>query len=131
YKGVLAPASRREGLRIRAFELQATDQPRRFRYKVMLSRVGQDDKPLEGRMRVIILGRQGSKDATLELAALSDELPEQDIPFAFKHFQAFPEGGRFAELQLPEGFTPHQIKVSAEVQGQKPLERTFKWIDEE
>ncbi len=49
YKGVLAPASRREGLRIRSFELQSTDDPLLYRYKLLLSRVGTDDKPLEGR----------------------------------------------------------------------------------
>ena len=135
YKGVLAPASRREGLRIRAFELQATDRPRHFRYKLLLSRVGKDDKPLQGQLRVTVEGRQGGKDVSLELADLTqglpDELSDQEIAFTFKHFQAIPEAGRFAELKLPAGFEPRQVRVRAEVKGEKPLERTFKWIDEE
>ncbi|QLC72588.1 hypothetical protein LPB260_17640 [Pseudomonas sp. LPB0260] len=135
YKGVLAPASRREGLRIRAFELQATDTPRQFRYKLLLSRVGKDDKPLQGQLRVTVEGRQGGKDVSLALADLTQGLPEQfsekAIVFTFKHFQAIPEAGRFAELKLPEGFEPRQVRVRAEVKGEKPLERTFKWIDEE
>jgi hypothetical protein len=135
YKGVLAPASRREGLRIRAFELQATDRPMHFRYKILLSRVGKDDKPLEGQLVVTVEGRQGSKAVSLQLAALTQDLPDQfsgqGIPFAFKHFQAIPEAGRFAELKLPDGFAPQQIRVRAEVKGEKPLERTFKWIDQE
>lgn len=135
YKGVLAPASRREGLRIRTFEVQATDTPRLFRYKILLSRVGKDDKPLEGQLLVSVEGRQGGKAASLELAGLTQGLAEplqaKDIPFTFKHFQAIPEGGRFAELQLPEGFEPQQIKVLAQVKGEKSLERTFKWIDQE
>ncbi|OHC28949.1 MAG: hypothetical protein A3J71_03585 [Pseudomonadales bacterium RIFCSPHIGHO2_02_FULL_60_43] len=135
YKGVLAPASRREGLRIRAFELQATDSPELFRYKILLSRVGKGEAPLEGQLHVSIVGKQGEQDVTLELAALSadlpDALPEQPITFVFKHFQAIPEAGRFAELKLPEGFVPREIKVRAEVQGEKPLLRTFKWNKEE
>lgn len=135
YKGVLAPASRREGLRIRAFELQATDTPELFRYKILLSRVGKGEAPLEGQLHVSIVGKQGEQDVTLELAALSadlpDALPEQPITFVFKHFQAIPEAGRFAELKLPEGFVPREIKVRAEVQGEKPLLRTFKWNKEE
>lgn len=135
YKGVLAPASRREGLRIRAFELQATDTPRLFRYKILLSRVGKDDKPLEGQLEVTVEGRQAGKDSSLELAGLTHGLAEpldkQVIPFTFKHFQAIPEAGRFAELKLPEGFEPVQVKVRAQIQGEKPLERTFKWIDQE
>jgi hypothetical protein len=135
YKGVLAPASRREGLRIKTFELQATDNPEHFRYKILLSRVGKGDAPLEGQLQVSIVGKQGEQDATLELAALTaglpDALPGQSIDFAFKHFQAIPEAGRFAELKLPEGFIPREIKVRADVQGEKPLLRTFKWNKEE
>lgn len=135
YKGVLAPASRREGLRIKTFELQATDRPEHFRYKILLSRVGKGETPLEGQLQVSIVGKQGEQDVTLELAALGadlpDALPEQPIAFAFKHFQAIPEAGRFAELKLPEGFIPREIKVRAEVQGEKPLLRTFKWNKEE
>ncbi|HBX56923.1 DUF6776 family protein [Pseudomonas sp. UBA2684] len=135
YKGVLAPASRREGLRIRTFELQATDTPGRFRYKLLLSRVGKDDKPLVGQLQVTVEGRQGDKELSLPLAALTEGLPEPlsapVIPFAFKHFQAIPEAGRFGELKLPEGFVPRQVRVRAEIDGEKPLERTFKWIDEE
>ncbi|WP_372865784.1 DUF6776 family protein [Pseudomonas sp.] len=135
YRGVLAPASRREGLRIRAFELQATDRPLHFRYKILLSRVGKDDKPIEGQLVVTVEGRQDGKAVSLELAALTQNLPDQFsgqvIPFAFKHFQAIPEAGRFAELKLPDGFIAHQIRVRAEIKGEKPLERTFKWIDQE
>ena len=135
YKGVLAPASRREGLRIRTFELQATDTPRLFRYKILLSRVGKDDKPLEGQLLVTVEGRQAGKASSLELAGLTQGLAEplskQAIPFTFKHFQAIPEAGRFAELKLPERFEPVQVKVRAEIKGEKPLERTFKWIDKE
>lgn len=128
YKGVLAPASRRDGIRIRAFELQATDAPQRFRYKLLMSRVGTSDEALQGRLRITVEGLQDDKPATLELAALSDELNESSIAFSFKHFQSFPEAGRFGELQLPEGFEPRQIKVQAEVEGDKPLSRTFEWI---
>ncbi|MFZ3153866.1 DUF6776 family protein [Pseudomonas sp.] len=135
YKGVLAPASRREGLRIKTFELQATDRPEHFRYKILLSRVGKGEALLEGQLQVSIIGKQGEQDVTLELAALGadlpDALPEQPIAFAFKHFQAIPEAGRFAELKLPEGFIPREIKVRAEVKGEKPLLRTFKWNKEE
>ena len=134
YKGVLAPASRREGLRIRTFELQATDTPRIFRYKILLSRVGKDDKPLQGQLQVTVEGQQGGKDISLELASLTqgsgDSLHEQAIPFAFRHFQAIPEGVRFAELELPEDFEPLEVRLRASVKGQsQPLERRFSWAE--
>lgn len=135
YKGVLAPASRREGLRVRTFELQATDDPRHFRYKVLLSRVGKGDTALAGQLLITVEGRQDGKAVSLPLADLTQGLPDQlnaqAVPFAFKHFQAIPDAGRFAELRLPEGFEPSLVRVRAEVKGEKPLERTFKWIDEE
>ncbi|TBU88618.1 DUF6776 family protein [Phytopseudomonas dryadis] len=133
YKGVLAPDSRSEGLLIRTFELQRTDQAQRFRYKLLLSRVGKDDKPLQGRLQVLLEGRQDKAAAILPLARLTSDLPEDSseaaIAFAFKHFQAIPEGGRLGELQLPRGFEPEQVRVRAEVEGEKPVERVFKWID--
>lgn len=130
YKGVLAPASRKEGLRIRSFELQSTDSPRNFRYKLLLSRVGEDNKPLKGKVRITVVGKQAGKAVTLDLAQLSPEW-QGATAFSFKHMQAIPEGGRFAELQLPEDFTPSQVNVQAEITGQhKPLERTYNWIEE-
>ncbi|MES2819477.1 MAG: DUF6776 family protein [Pseudomonadota bacterium] len=129
YKGVLAPDSRRDGLRIRAFEVQGTDRPRHFRYKLLLSRVGPDDQSLTGQLTVTLEGLQDGKAVSLPLASLSPELAAQTIPFAFKHFQAIPEAARFADLELPAGFEPQQIEVRAEVQGHKPLVRTFKWND--
>jgi hypothetical protein len=69
------------------------------------------------------------------LAELTQDLPDQFrgqvMLFSFKHFQAIPDAGRFAELKLPDGFTPHQVRVRAEVKGEKPLERTFKWMGQE
>ncbi|MDI9101134.1 hypothetical protein M9C64_27195, partial [Pseudomonas aeruginosa] len=57
YKGVVAPASKADALEIRAFEVQGTDDPQRFRYKVMLSRLGRDDRKLDGRLKVRISGK--------------------------------------------------------------------------
>ncbi len=136
YKGVLAPASRRKGLRIRTFELQATENPQRFRYKVLLSRVGKDDNPLNGQLHITVEGSQGSKDkVVLELASLTRSefvtFKGKLIPYTFKHFKSIPDAGRFAELELPAGFEPSQIRVRAEIKGEKPLERTFKWLDKE
>ena len=127
YKGVLAPASRREGVRIRAFELQTTDEPQLFRYKLLMSRVGSGDEALQGQVRITVEGQQHGKAASLELAALSDEVSEESIAFSFKHFQSFPEAGRFGELRLPEGFEPLKVKVQAQVKGDRTLTRTFEW----
>lgn len=133
YKGVLAPDSRADGLLIRTFDIHPTEHAGLFRFKIMLSRVGKDDKPMQGRLHVQVDGRQAGKAKSLQLAQLSSDLPDgstdQSIPFTFKHLQAIPEGGRLGELQLPEGFEPQQVRIKADVEGGKPVERQIEWTD--
>ncbi|MCQ4348967.1 hypothetical protein NGA35_16350 [Pseudomonas stutzeri] len=130
YREVLAPDSSREGLRIRAFQLQSTEDPRRFRFQILLSRVGPDEPPLAGLLQVELRGRQGGRNRSLPLTELSEALPAEGLPFAFRHFQAIPEGGQFAELVLPEGFEPLEVVLRARVEGQRlPLERSFRWAE--
>lgn len=125
YKEVLAPGSARHGLQIRAFELQATEDPRRFRYKILLSRVGSAEQMLEGSLQIELRGHLKGQAKTLPLI---EALPAEGLTFAFRHFQAIPEGVRFAELQLPEDFEPQEVRLRASVKGQsQPLERRFSW----
>lgn len=132
YKGVLAPERQADGLRIRALEVHGTETPLRYRMRLTLSRVGKDEGALAGALAIRILGRQGNKETALLLADLAKDLPKDGVPFSFKHFQAIPDAGRFIELELPDGFVPRRIEVSARVEGQRePLKRTFDWTDEE
>lgn len=130
YKDVVAPASSREGLQIRSFELQSTQDSRRFRFKILLSRVGSDAQALQGSLQVELRGLLKGKHASLSLAELGAALPADGLGFAFRHFQAIPEGAGFAELLLPEGFEPQEVRVLARVEGQRqPLERSFRWAE--
>lgn len=130
YKGALAPEAREEGVRIRAFEVLPSDEPNLFRYRLLLSRVGKRDKPVTGEVKVTIEGKLDGKTVKLPLMKLSEDLPSEAISFNFKHFQSFPDAGRLAELRLPVGFEPQQIRVRAEAKGEKPMERLFKWSEE-
>ncbi|WP_191983612.1 DUF6776 family protein [Pseudomonas aeruginosa] len=108
--------------------MQGTDDPQRFRYKVMLSRLGRDDRKLDGRLKVRISGKLARKNATYDLEQLSPELGKTGLSISLRHFQSIPEGGRFAELELPKNFIPKLIDVRAELNGQsKPLQRRFDW----
>ena len=129
YKGVLAPASLHEGLRISSFELRRSERPGRFRFKIMLGRVGPDDQLLAGELKVWIEGERAGERTRLALDELLETADARLLRFEFKHFQAIPEGGRFAELALPENFVPAQIVVRAQVPGEPVMERVFKWID--
>lgn len=133
YKGVLAPDSKVTGLLIRSFDIHATETAGVYRFKLMLSRIGKDDKPLQGRLNVQLEGSMGGKAKNLPLSQLSGDLPEgsteKAIPFAFKHLQAIPDGGRLGELRIPEGFVPKRIRIKADVEGGKAVERQIEWTD--
>lgn len=130
YREVLAPDSSREGLRIRAFQLQSTENPRRFRFQILLSRVGPEEQPLEGRLQVELIGRQDGRSRNLPLAELGEGLSADGLPFAFRHFQAIPGNGQFVELALPAGFEPLEVRLRARVEGQRQvLERSFRWAE--
>ncbi|EMD0887552.1 TPA: hypothetical protein VDW45_002314 [Pseudomonas aeruginosa] len=106
YKGVVAPASKADALEIRAFEVQGTDDPQRFRYKVMLSRLGRDDRKLDGRLKVRISGKLARKDATYDLEQLSPELGKTGLSISLRHFQSIPEGGAFRRAGAAEELHP-------------------------
>lgn len=129
-KDVLAPAGKREGLRIRSFELQSTEDPRRFRFRVLLSRVGSDQQPLEGLLRIELRGLQAGRSRNLTLDTLVEAVPSEGLPFAFRHFQAIPGPGQFAEMTLPEGFEPLEVHLRARVKGtRQERERSFRWAE--
>lgn len=130
YKGVLAPGSQKEGLNIRAFELQKVERGDDFRYKILLNRMGKGESLLEGSLHVMVEGEQDGKTVKLDLISLSQELNGEPISFSFKHFQSIPAGGRFGILHLPEGFVPGQIRVRADIKNDKPVERIFKWAEQ-
>ncbi|OLU12840.1 hypothetical protein BVH01_20940 [Pseudomonas sp. PA1(2017)] len=133
YKGVLAPDSKVNGLLIRSFDIHPAEAPGVYRFKLMLSRIGKDDKPLQGRLNVQLEGSMNGKAKSLPLTQLSGDLPEgsteKAIPFAFKHLQAIPDGGRLGELRIPEGFVPKRIRIKADVEGGKAVERQIEWTD--
>ncbi|GLX16141.1 hypothetical protein Pstr01_43800 [Pseudomonas straminea] len=133
YKGVLAPDSKVNGLLIRSFDIHPGESAGGYRFKLMLSRIGKDDKPLQGRLNVQLEGSLNGKVKSLPLNQLSGDLPEgstdKAIPFAFKHLQAIPDGGRLGELRLPAGFVPKRIRIKADVEGGKAVERQIDWTD--
>ena len=127
YKGVVAPASKADALEIRAFEVQGTDDPQRFRYKVMLSRLGRDDRKLDGRLKVRISGKLAPGTLPTTSNSSRRNWARQGCRFP-PAFPVDPRRGRFAELELPKNFIPKLIDVRAELNGQsKPLQRRFDW----
>lgn len=130
YKGVVAPERRQDELNIKAFEVLPSEAAGRYRYKILLNRLGKGEKPLQGTLLITVSGKQDGKTVTYSLADLSEGIHDAQphpIEFGFKHFLAIPEAAQFAELQLPEGFVAERVAIKAEIKGQKPIVRTFEW----
>ena len=69
------------------------------------------------------MGTQGDRPVTLTWSKLT-EGNKSKPEFRFKYFQQLD-----GYILLPEGFTPSQVRITLEAQGQsgKPVSRSFDW----
>lgn len=127
YQGALVPTAASPGVRIQAFELQPTEDPDRFRYKIMVSRVGDEEDTFQARLVMQIHGLQNGKETSIPLSDLTDAEDAGGIPLDFRYFQVVPAGGERSELRLPEGFAPIRVELQAIQDGSTVVDRSFEW----
>ncbi|WP_022962959.1 DUF6776 family protein [Halopseudomonas pelagia] len=128
YQGALSPNAMAPGLRIQAFELHATDQPNTFRYKVMVTRVGEDSDSVQARLELNIHGLQDGSAAVLSLDDLVSDFAPDAMDLNFRYFQVVPANGRGTELVLPDSFVPERVTLKAVQDGKVLVEQSFDWI---
>ncbi|MDX1343111.1 MAG: DUF6776 family protein [Reinekea sp.] len=126
YQGIMSPSVDSAGLTIQEVTLTPTPAENRYRFKVMLTQVGNNTNYLRGFVGINVLGVQDGAVAAFPLKELSSEINEVDIKFRYRYFQDFK-----GELVLPEGFTPDQIQVIAQSVGTKSarVEKAYNWSD--
>ncbi|HDZ57916.1 MAG TPA: hypothetical protein ENI17_14675 [Pseudomonas xinjiangensis] len=127
YQGALAPTAMIPGLRIQAFELQATETAGVFRYKVMVSRVGSEAETTQAKLFIDVLGTQNGKKAKKSLSSMTRADDDQGLDLDFRYFQVVPPNSAQAELSLPDGFKPESVHLRAEHDGKKLVEQVFDW----
>ena len=127
YQGVLAPAAMDPGIRIQAFELHGTEEDGVFRYKVMVSRVGNESDTVQAKLQLEVVGKQGGKAVTLKLEQLSAVTDDVGLVLDFRYFQVVPANAEQTTLRLPEGFVPQQVKLAASKDGKILVEQVFDW----
>lgn len=128
YRQVVSEETEDTGLVIGQFDISATAQAGRFRYKLVMRQEDADgDTFLLGHVNVNIVGQQNNEQVVYSLRDISSDEDELDIRLRFKFFQNI-EG----EMALPEGFTPDRIQIAAA--SAEPVEKTinqdFSWVVE-
>lgn len=127
YQGSLSPSATVPGLRIQAFELQSTPDPSVLRYKVMVSRVGNETDTTQARLLIDVLGEQNGEATSMSMSDLTPVDDQGGLPLDFRYFQVVPASSREAELRLPDGFEPRRVRLRAEHEGKVLVEETFDW----
>jgi hypothetical protein len=128
YKGIMAPSTRKQDLRIQKLDIAKTLEERRFRYKVVVTQVGTNQRFVSGLAAVNIIGVLDGKQVIYGLRDLSNDVQDYGIKYRFRYFQEI-EG----DLVLPEGFTAESVEVVLQTNGSKAnrVAQTFPWPGKE
>jgi len=124
YKSIMSPDKDDKGLRIERLELSSTSEKRRFRFKVVMTQVADNQSYIGGSVSLNLLGvRSGTKES-ISFDSLSKQVDAGGIPFNFRYFQNIN-----GEILVPRDFVPEQIEVIAQSKGRKAtrLEKRFDW----
>jgi len=128
YKGIMAPSTRKQDLRIQKLDITPTLEERRFRYKVVVTQVGTNQRFVSGLAAVNIIGVLDGKQVIYGLRDVSNDVQDYGIKYRFRYFQEI-EG----DLVLPEGFTAESVEVVLQTNGSKAnrVAQTFPWPGKE
>jgi len=124
YKSIVAPEQGDRSIAIQTIQLKQNEKGG-YRYKIMVSQRGRNDRFARGTIDVSIAGVNKGQSVTLKLADVSNDT-KKPMKFGFKYFQNF-EG----VLILPEAFQPDslRVKVNPKTSKIKAIDEQFAWSD--
>lgn len=128
YRNLMAPAGNKRGLNFGAVEVADTDQPRTYRYKVVMQQLATQHELINGALSFNIVGRQGGEVTVLGLHEVSGDVDSSKLKLRFKYFQNI-EG----QLILPPGFEPERIELQASSTGKNAttIDKRLGWLVQE
>ncbi|MGM0434943.1 MAG: DUF6776 family protein [Pseudomonadota bacterium] len=125
YKSIMAPDDLETGLQVFRMDLDPTSNPDRWRYNLVLSQIGDNNRFVSGHVKVHLVGYVGEERQRLPLHRISDSREDNEIDFRFRYFQSVD-----GDMTIPDGFEPHSIQVTAVTdEGGEESEREFFWQD--
>jgi len=125
YRGIVSPADGKPGLRVQDLTLTRGEEERQFQVRLVLVQSMQHIRKVSGDVRMSVQGSQDGEERSYELAELMAEDADSDLPFSFRYFQNFSR-----QLLLPNGFTPHRIRVEvrSKTRSIADIEASFDWV---
>jgi hypothetical protein len=124
YKGIMAPSSRKQNLRIQKFDLVKSLEVNRYKFKLVLTQVGANQRFISGLAGVNVVGILDGKQKVYGLRDLSEDIQDYGIKYKFRYFQEIS-----GELVLPKGFIPESVDIVLQSNGSKAkrIENNFPW----
>ncbi len=123
YQGIMSETTDSKGLNVQGLHIEATDQERLYRFKLVLTNVSKSDKIIEVTMDMSVEGMNeaGSQVLSLDEVIAGSELKRE---IKFKNFERI-EGS----LNFPEGFKPLRVVVDLQQKGlqKSTVQRVFEW----
>lgn len=118
YRSIMAPDQEGEGLVIDEIEVQSLGE-NRFRFMMILTHAASDGSWLEGSVGINIIGEnaQGEREV-YPLMDVSDDIDRVDIRLRYRYFQEIA-----GEMEFPQGFEPQQVRIVAQVTGNRAATR--------
>ncbi|MCL5042438.1 MAG: hypothetical protein M1440_08205 [Gammaproteobacteria bacterium] len=126
FQGALGSDAAAPGLRIQYFDLQAAEEPNTWRYRIMVTRVGNESDNVTARLEMQVHGERAGEAVSLSLADMNTEGVDS-LSLDFRYFQVVPEAAELAVLTLPADFLPETVELRAKNNGETLVEHRFDW----
>lgn len=120
YRSIISPQDGGQGVRVQEFAITPTEQSQTYKYKLVLIQTLQQGKELSGTVGLTIKGEVDGEPQTIKHPAPG----QKKMRVKFKYFQNFT-----GTLELPEAFTPLEVKVDLAANKNKALidDRWYPW----
>ncbi len=124
YQGIVSPKNTAFGINLQSFEVKQKINRNQHNYKLVLTKRGESNRKLRGRVRVTIRGEDNGKVREMKLSDIKLENPGKAIKFDFKYFQVLQ-----GNIEFPEKFTPYEVEINinSTTKKVKSITETISW----
>lgn len=122
YRKLMASDGKAGSIEISDFELTRRLDGTGVRFRVLLVQAADRRDEVSGHVELRVRGERAGEVATLSGSAIGR--PAERMPFRFRYFQNLA-----GEIELPEGFVPEGVEITARAEGRDgfELQRQFSW----